>query len=215
MSQAVLGEANPSDGFAESFGGRFLPYRRYPGWMGAEVVAALLDYACLNQDLFGASEIIRPNYTGVDCNARVSERTRRLGDFHRLFVQRALAQLPEVCAAFGCGEFAVQDVEVELVAHGDGAFFSCHSDTLGGRSRAGRWPRRVTMVYYLHALPKAFSGGDLRYYSIDGTKFKDIEPDCDEMVAFPSWALHSVERVSLDSGAFRDRRFAVNMWIKG
>lgn len=197
-----------------SLGAHFLPYRRYPGWLGRETAAALLDYARDHVELFKSSKIRRDAYAGVDETTRVSERTSMLGPFRDLIRQRALDTFPEVCAAFGTPLFTPQDIEIELVAHGDGAFFSCHNDTISGEHRP-QWPRRVTMVYYLHALPKAFTGGNLRYYSLDRRNFIEIEAACDEMVSFPSWAPHSVERVCVPGGAFMDRRFAVDIWIKG
>jgi Rps23 Pro-64 3,4-dihydroxylase Tpa1-like proline 4-hydroxylase len=101
---------------------------------------------------------------------------------------------------------------LELVAHGDGAFFARHFDTTAHHRR-----RIISTVYYFHALPKAFSGGVLRLHSMaatgrDGT-FIDIPPDYDTLVFFPSMFPHEVLPVKSPSGKFLDSRFAINCWI--
>jgi Rps23 Pro-64 3,4-dihydroxylase Tpa1-like proline 4-hydroxylase len=103
---------------------------------------------------------------------------------------------------------------LELVAHGDGAVFKTHKDTATGVV-TGRSPRQISMVYYLHSRPKRFTGGQLRYYAIGQNAFIDIEPGHDVLLAFPSIAPHSVERVACPGVPFADWRFAVNIWLHG
>lgn len=197
-----------------AFLNRFLPYRRHADWLDEATVDALLAYAADNQAQFKPSKIRgRDRMGAVNPERRLSSKLIDLGPFQPLLRERALGALAETCAALGTPSFDPQQVEVELVAHGDGAHFVRHRDTYAPPLEGP--PRRVTMVCYLHRRPKAFSGGALRYYPLVGKNFIDIEPACGEMVAFPSWAWHSVERVSVPGDAFADRRFAVNMWIKG
>ena len=79
-------------------------------------------------------------------------------------------------------------LEVEMVAHGDGAFFAEHSDTLlEGQKFVIR--RIISAVYYFHRLPKSFTGGILRIYPLAGREKSDayIEPVNDTLIFFPSW----------------------------
>ena len=121
--------------------------------------------------------------------------------------------------ALGVGTFEPEGVELELIAHGDGAFYSRHIDTFTGEAsnaNAGR-QRLVSAVFYAYRQPKGFSGGALRLYSLrrDDTldDFIDIAPMHNCLVVFPSWVPHSVELVSCPSGNFADSRFAVNAWL--
>jgi Rps23 Pro-64 3,4-dihydroxylase Tpa1-like proline 4-hydroxylase len=72
-------------------------------------------------------------------------------------VGRVRSVLPDVCAALGSRIFAPARFETELVAHGDGAFFARHTDTIV-KSKARRSHRMISMVYYFHSAPKAFTG---------------------------------------------------------
>ena len=58
------------------------------------------------------------------------------------------------------------DVELELVAHNDGAFYARHIDTATGED--SNQVRVLSGVYYFHAKPKAFTGGALRLFAIRG-----------------------------------------------
>src|SRR5262249_19066174 len=97
------------------------------------------------------------------------------------------------------------------VAHGDGAFFARHIDTLMHRRRV------ISAVYYFFSLPKAFSGGVLRLHSMAATgqegTYVDIPPDYDTLVFFQSTFPHEVLPVKSPSGVFLDSRFAINIWI--
>jgi Rps23 Pro-64 3,4-dihydroxylase Tpa1-like proline 4-hydroxylase len=124
--------------------------------------------------------------------------------------------LPVISDKLGIKRFTPSWTEVELVAHGDGAFFARHSDTIVGPDREGR-SRVISAVYYFYALPKAFSGGVLRIHSMaasgrEGT-FADISPDYDTLVFFPSFFPHEVSPVKCPSGQFLESRFAVNFWV--
>lgn len=126
---------------------------------------------------------------------------------------------------------AIESLELEIVAHGNGAHFAPHVDIpvgvgrkpLGGRpGRAD--DRLLSAVYYFHGEPKSFEGGNLRLYplgadpkreALETAQFVDIEPAQNTLVAFPSWATHEVRAISCPSEAFADYRFAVNCWYCG
>jgi Rps23 Pro-64 3,4-dihydroxylase Tpa1-like proline 4-hydroxylase len=124
--------------------------------------------------------------------------------------------LPLMFGTLGNKPFIPSKIEGELVAHGNGAFFERHIDTITRLDHEGR-NRIISAVYYFHVLPKAFSGGVLRIHSLaasgqEGT-FVDIAPDYDTLVFFPSFFPHEVFPVKCASGQFLDSRFAINFWI--
>src|SRR5215211_2368130 len=116
--------------------------------------------------------------------------------------QRLLDFAPTLIADLRVTSFEPSEVELELVANNDGAFFKQHTDTLIGDQRKAT-DRLLSAVYYFHAEPKAFSGGALRLYSF-GTEenqgnFVDVQPEQNMLLVFPSWALHEVLPVSCPS----------------
>lgn len=104
---------------------------------------------------------------------------------------------------------------MELAAHGDGDFYRRHIDTFI-RGEVTGTDRVLTAVYYFHARPKAFTGGELRLHSFrspdDGGSWVDIEPAHDSLLLFPAWAPHEVRPVSCPGGDFAQSRFAINCW---
>ena len=76
----------------------------------------------------------------------------------------------------------------------------------------------LTGVYYFHAMPKAFQGGNIRLLplrqSSDAERFLDVEPINDRLLLFPSWVPHCVMPVVSTSSAFSDSRFAINCWYR-
>lgn len=65
---------------------------------------------------------------------------------------------PDLLQALGMRPFERTHVQVELVAHGDGAFYRRHIDTATGPVHQ-KGPRRLSMVWYGHHQPKAFPAG--------------------------------------------------------
>ena len=140
--------------------------------------------------------------------------------------ERLLAALPQVMAGTGTGGLPPVSLELELAAHGDGAFYLPHLDIPVGARRkpvsgSPHEDRVLSAVYYFHHLPKAFSGGELRLFRFgadsdatraDPANHVDLEPVGNNLVAFPSWIYHEVRPVSCPSGEFRDYRFALNCW---
>lgn len=128
----------------------------------------------------------------------------------RLFKQIIMARQDKVAEALGLSFPAKPGLELEAVHSGDGAFFVPHVDTM----RGGRASHRViSAVYYYSRRPRAFSGGELRLWSLDGSSSKLIEPTDNSMVFFPSIFRHEVLPVSVPSGEFADGRFSINCWI--
>lgn len=116
---------------------------------------------------------------------------------------------------FGMSHKPPGDVEIELVAHGDGGFYRPHTDTFTGANASTSANRRLSLVYYFHRRPRAFSGGRLRLLSLRGAQPLAIEPAHDTLLAFPSFLPHEVEPVSIPGNEFANCRFAVNIWLHG
>jgi SM-20-related protein len=196
------------------------PHGRISNWLGPETLARLLDFACMRRDSFFPSGVGREEKARVDLNVRRSARVKDLGDLKGELRTRVRAVLPTMFQGIGTEAFEPRKLEVEIVAHGDGAFFKEHRDTFQyGEKEDEKFVacRAISAVYYFHRVPKSFSGGVLRIYPLIGrdksNAFVEIEPTNDTLVFFPSWFPHEVLPVSCPSGRFEDSRFAINFWI--
>ncbi|GAA0312145.1 hypothetical protein GCM10009087_22840 [Sphingomonas oligophenolica] len=172
----------------------------------------LLDWALDNEAHFKPAALDKGL---VDPAIRRSLSLRDLGPFSRLFEGHVRAMVPELIDQLRVTSFVAGEIELELVAHNDGAHFALHGDLYTGQGSA-RGDRLLSAVYYFHRAPKAFSGGCLRLHrigAVPGDMGVDIAPDQNSLVAFPSWAPHEVLTVRCPSGAFGDSRFAVNCWV--
>lgn len=192
-----------------------IPHRIVPGWLGEEQASALLAFALARQSEFQQTKVAADARSPgrVDDGLRRSLVLRDLGPFHDLLHDKALAEQVSLEAAFGMARFEVRDVEIELVAHGDGDYFHRHIDTLTRGGTATDTVRQISLVYYLHGRPAVFSGGALRLHAIGGGDSVTIDPTHDGLVGFPSFLPHEVGMVSCPSGGFADSRFSVNIWL--
>ena len=192
------------------------PYGLVHGWLGTETVRRLLRFAQSNQHRFKDTRVTRKEGIVVDRTNRVS-RKMDLGTLKSELVARVKDLSPLMFERLGIKPI-IPSFEVELVAHGDGAFYSRHIDTRTHQEGLVIVSHRIiSAVYYFHVLPKAFSGGVLRLHSLaasgrQGT-FVDIAPDYDTLVFFPSFFPHEVLPVKCPNAKFLDSRFAVNIWI--
>jgi hypothetical protein len=128
-----------------------------------------------------------------------------------LFVEKIRDRLPEVCARLAIAPFEPARFECQATAHHDGAFFRRHTDSAAGRNVG----RILSFVYYLWREPRLFSGGNLKFYGPDGKASKQVEPDDNSIVFFPSVLEHEVTPVTCLSKSFADGRFTVNGWVHG
>lgn len=192
------------------------PHLVREGFLGSDLVAKLMDYAVENESRFEqsttgitANERVRPDW-------RISSLLRSFGPLKQEIKPLFKAVLPEALEALGMSSFDLYHAELELVAHGNGAFYNTHIDTAIDKDDES--VRVLTAVYYFHAEPKAFRGGNLRLLPLrrnaDEDRYLDIEPLNDRLLLFPSWAPHRVMPVISDSADFRDSRFAINCWYR-
>jgi SM-20-related protein len=188
-----------------------LPYVVRRDFLPEETVAGLLDFAFLRQADFIPTKVRSKKF---DPTVRVSTRLRQLGSFQEMLESRMLSILPALIDELRVTPFQVDSFGIELVAHGDGAFYKRHIDTqTAPYGELGRI-RVLSAVYYFYAEPKAFGGGALRLHAIGpDANFVDIEPTRNSLLVFPSWAPHEVLPVSCPSKRFIDSRFAINCWV--
>ena len=198
------------------------PYLVQRDFLSVGERAALLAWALGNEGRFAPAGV---GGVGVNGAVRRSVSLRDLGPSAVVLKARLKDRAAGFVETLQTTPFAVSHVELELVAHNDGAFYSRHLDTSTG-DVAGHGQRVLSGVYYFHREPRGFSGGCLRLHAIRGLATDvasddgaldagsvDVAPDQNTLVVFPSWAPHEVMAVRCPSGAFADSRFAVNGWL--
>ena len=178
----------------------------------------LLGWAVAHESRFEPTWVGHGGGERRDESLRVSVSVRDFQPYEEDIRQRALEIGPSLFADFGVTPSRIDAVELELVAHNDGAYYRRHMDTATGSNWALQGARVLSAVYYLFRRPKGFDGGQLRLHPFgDGggePGALDIEPQHNALVVFPSWAAHEVLPVSCPSGRFADSRFAVNIWFR-
>lgn len=195
--------------------GRFLPHRILPDWLGETEAARLLAFSLAAEAHFIPTRLNDHGGSRRDSVVRESLVLKDLGTFAAPLRRRALALQAGLETAFGLSPTPANSTQIEMVAHGDGAFYRPHTDTFTGDEYTPGGRRRLTMVYYLHRRPRRFTGGRLRMFDLSGEQSIEIEPTHDSLLVFPSSARHEVEEISCPEGAFADCRFAVNIWLCG
>ena len=200
--------------------GRFLPHRILPGWLGETQAARLLAYSLAAEARFTPTRLNdhgpgRYNAGRLEAVVRHSCVLKDLGAFAGPLRRKALALQADLETAFDMPHTPANSTQMEMVAHGDGAFYRPHTDTYAGDEYTPGGRRRLTMVYYLHRRPRRFTGGRLRIFDLGGEQSIEIEPTHDSLLVFPSSARHEVETICCPDGAFADGRFAVNIWLCG
>jgi len=192
------------------------PHRLIRGFLGDAMIDRLLAHADAHRETFRPTTVGRGDRLAPE--VRSSRVLRDLGPLRDELEARFRAVMDEAVAALRLSPFTLAKMELELVAHGDGDFYGRHIDTRTGPADSAT-QRVLTGVYYFHALPKGFDGGELRLHSIapvdHGGSVLDVAPERDMLLLFPAWAPHEVRPISCPSGAFLDSRFAINCWYRG
>lgn len=196
---------------------RIAPHKLIRGFLGEEMVDQLLQYAVAQEEAFVPSRVGSTGLRRVAETVRISRVLNDLGPWRQVLEERFLAVMDDAVKELGLGTIDLAMLEIDLVAHGDGAFYARHIDAATSQINV-RSNRVLTGVYYFHQRPQAFSGGELRLYSIrpveQGGQNVDIIPERDMLLLFPSWAPHEVRPVSCPSGGFAQSRFAINCWYR-
>lgn len=195
------------------------PSRIVRGFLGEELVERLLSYADSRRADFTPTQVGSGETGRQDPAVRISHLLRDLGPLRAEVEARFESVRDRTMEELRMAPVSFKSMELELVAHGDGAFYKRHIDTFTGVPSGRKSDRVLTGVSYFHALPKRFTGGEIRLYSFlpspqGEDSFIDIEPERDLLLLFPSWAPHEVRPVSCPSGEFLASRFAINCWYR-
>ncbi len=118
--------------------------------------------------------------------------------------------LPSIFTNLGVEPFPVSSIPLSIINGFNSHKSDPHNDESGGRFK-------ISFLYYLSKVPKAFRGGALEFYETDATSpnghnskvFAKIEHEDNLLIAFPSHIYHGVTDVQLDSTKFKDGRFVV------
>jgi SM-20-related protein len=193
-----------------------LPYVQIRDFLPQAELEELLDYVLSHPHKFKPATVGNGDLSLLKPNVRVALTWGNLGRLDAPLQARFRDALPFLMESAGIPAPAPDRLEVGLAAHGDGAFYRPHIDLVIGeeaKSPSSESGRVLSAVYYFHAEPKRFSGGELRLFRL-GTEsgFVDIEPLQNSLIAFHSWMRHEVRPVAVPSGEFRDYRFAINCW---
>jgi SM-20-related protein len=186
-------------------------------FLGPVLAAKLLEHCIASESVFGASTVGAGG--DVKSTVRQSRRLEDLGTLRGAIERRVALHAPWAIKQLGITAYPVKGLELELVAHEEGAFYKRHIDLFTGRDRSEGQDRFLTVVCYLHREPKAFEGGELRLFEglpsrlPEEDRFIDIEPGHDLAIAFSSWLPHEVRPVRCPSLSFADARFALNCWL--
>ena len=183
-------------------------------FLTARELADLRDFVVSSESQFQPSYVVAPG-GGNEVVVPDHRRSKVLfdtGRFGRLVTDRVLFHLSFITRKLGRRPFRVADREAQITATNDGDFFGLHADN----SEPPYLQRELSFVYYFHAEPKPFTGGQLRLYrpqTDDRARFETVVPEQNTMVLFPSSLLHKVLPVKCPSRAFADSRFTLNGWL--
>lgn len=209
--------ASPAAASAPSRFRQPAPFRIIRNFLGSPMAEQVLAYAIANESAFTESKVGRGR---LQPNVRMSRTLGSLGPWQDELTARFLAVQGWAVDTLRMPPFEVGTLELQLAAHNDGDFYGRHIDTRldADTPAAKRADRVLTGVYYFHARPKGYGGGDLRMHAIlpaeQGGEVIDITPEHDMLLLFPSWAYHEVLPVTCATKAFGDSRFAVNGWFQ-
>jgi Rps23 Pro-64 3,4-dihydroxylase Tpa1-like proline 4-hydroxylase len=172
----------------------------------------LLAYALAQEGGFAPAAVRRG---AVDYSGRRRAWTRPdLGDLREPFREAIVRRLPQLFAGLGMESFQPALIEFELSAHRDGDFFRPHVDTyVRKQGGEGDTDRVVTAVYYFHAQPRGFTGGEFAIHPFGEGEPVVVEPKDNRLLAIPAFAIHEVRPIACPGNAFRSARFAVNVWL--
>ncbi len=192
------------------------PYLQLFDFLGPDEVDQLLDLVGSTLDTFDPSTI----YVGPGEGGRLDEGTRRskvrmdTSDAFPLFEQRLRSLLPHLRREIGMDRFDLGWIESQITVHGDGDFFASHRDENHPGTDGAR---ALTYVYYFHAEPKEFEGGELRLHvpSADGGHEEVvIEPTSNSIVFFPAYFDHEVLPIRATGDGPGSLRCTFNGWFR-
>ncbi|MCF0069601.1 2OG-Fe(II) oxygenase [Dyadobacter sp. CY261] len=191
-----------------------MPFLHLENFLDEKLNAEILNYAIENQDSFLPSTVSSQGMSSVS-PVRVSLTFKDLGPYKSILEEKLHSSIPAMLEALEVPSFPVATIELNLAAHGDGAFFKTHIDTAIHEKTQTR--RMISAVYYLHSQPRKFTGGNLVIHPLpigtENDESKEIIPENNSLAVFPSFSPHEVLPIIAPNLPFKDWRFAVNCWI--
>ena len=186
-------------------------------FLGAEVCNELLQFAIASEAEFRPTDI--GNIAKPYPNIRRSVCLESIGRFADVVDKRIQQVIPDLAHDLRLSKFETGVIDLQMVSHGDGGFYTRHIDTFTGKDRPAKGDRVISCVYYFFREPKAFSGGELRLHplrtkSAPEPEKVDLPITNDTLIAFSSWLPHEVRRVSNATREFANSRFSINCWIQ-
>ena len=182
----------------------------------------LTRFALKHESLFQASGVIPEGMPegGSDPFYRKSLVLYELEEFGKLIENRLRALLPGALKVFHQDPFSISHIDVQLTASNDGDFFKVHQDN-GMVEPVDVKRRELSFVHYFNREPKAFSGGQLRFYDAEdgliessaAKRLRTITPAQNMLVLFPSSYSHEVLPVKCPTRRFANSRFTANGWV--
>jgi Rps23 Pro-64 3,4-dihydroxylase Tpa1-like proline 4-hydroxylase len=185
-------------------------------FLSPSLLASLLEHALEQPASYVPTGVMRHGESQIATDARISsEREGGLGPHKVAFAEAVVARLDQFIAELKVPPFALTRTELQLIAHGDDAFYKAHIDTHTQSSRTDQASDRVlSCVFYFHREPKGFTGGEIAIHPFaKGEEPVLVDPRQNRLVVFPSFVWHEVRRISCPSGTFADSRFAINCWL--
>jgi hypothetical protein len=155
-----------------------------------------------------------------DPDYRRSRVLYELGEYGTLIEDRLRALLPDALRLFDQEPFPISHIDTQITASNDGDFFKVHQDN-NMVEPVDISRREISFVHYFNSEPKAFSGGQLRFYDAEEgevqsseKKFaRTITPSQNTLVLFPSSYNHEVLPVKCPTRKFANSRFTANGWF--
>ena len=188
-------------------------FHQQTGFFGEQLNRELYELAVSKNEVYSPSRTSQSGYYPDWRKSKVIYDSQ-FSFFKETIEQKIRGQLEEIRGILQVRPFEIGSFEVQLTSHNDGEYFKWHKDN----SSPDTASRLITFVYYFHAIPRPFSGGELIIYDKDTAHGKDIEhviePANDSIVFFYSGRRHEVRPVVCPSRLFKDGRFTLNGWVR-
>jgi SM-20-related protein len=191
------------------------PHAIIDDFLDQDTASRLLEHALKNRNLFQPATTTKDGETSQAREDRRAASFADLGPASKEFSTAVEERFDDLCQAIGMQPFALAGMDIELAVHRDGGFFLPHIDTMTAADRGiMEGDRLISLVYYMHLPGARFSGGHLSLLPFVGdAEPRSIAPRRNRLVAFPSFARHEVERISVPGDAWEDARFSINCWL--
>lgn len=191
-------------------------YHRYENLFDSNQIKSLLEYCEKNKNNFHDAAVRSKGELKTDKEFRVCLINLDLGEFREIFEKKISQLLEDIYFRLKIKKAENTEFELQLTAHGDGAFFKQHIDTHTEYENNSK-SRVLSAVFYFFNEPKQFEGGELVLHPFNFLEGNDIPiklaPINNSLVVFPSFGLHEVLPIVCPNKEFKFWRFAINCWL--